>query len=44
MPAAVAHMEAQIKLESTLFIVASKSGSTTEPQMFERYFYERVKQ
>jgi glucose-6-phosphate isomerase len=43
-PAAVAHLEAQITLESTLFIVASKSGSTTEPQMFERYFYERVKQ
>jgi len=43
-PAAVAHLEAQIKLESTLFIVASKSGSTTEPQMFERYFYDRVKQ
>ena len=43
-PAAVAHLESQIKLESTLFIVASKSGSTTEPQMFERYFYERVKQ
>jgi glucose-6-phosphate isomerase len=42
-PAAVAHLEAQVKLESTLFIVASKSGSTTEPQMFERYFYERVK-
>lgn len=43
-PAAVAHLESQIKLESTLFIVASKSGSTTEPQMFERYFYDRVKQ
>jgi transaldolase / glucose-6-phosphate isomerase len=43
-PAAVAHLEAQIKLESTLFIVASKSGSTTEPQMFQRYFYDRVKQ
>ena len=43
-PAAVAHLEAQVKLESTLFIVASKSGSTTEPQMFERYFYDRVKQ
>lgn len=43
-PAAVAHIEAQVKLESTLFIVASKSGSTTEPQMFERYFYDRVKQ
>ena len=43
-PAAVAHIEAQLKLESTLFIVASKSGATTEPQMFERYFYQRVKQ
>jgi glucose-6-phosphate isomerase len=42
-PAAVAHIESQIKLENTLFIVASKSGSTTEPQMFERYFYDRVK-
>jgi glucose-6-phosphate isomerase len=43
-PAAVAHIEAQVKLATTLFLVASKSGSTTEPQMFERYFYERVKQ
>jgi glucose-6-phosphate isomerase len=43
-PAAVAQIEAQVKLASTLFIVASKSGSTTEPQMFERYFYDRVKQ
>ncbi|PSH04983.1 MAG: glucose-6-phosphate isomerase [Acidobacteria bacterium] len=43
-PAAVASIEAQVKLESTLFIVASKSGSTTEPQMFARYFYDRVKQ
>lgn len=43
-PAAVARLEAQIKLESTLFIVASKSGSTTEPQMFECYFYEKLKQ
>lgn len=43
-PAAVARLETQIKVESTLFIVASKSGSTTEPQMFERYFYDRVKQ
>jgi glucose-6-phosphate isomerase len=42
-PAAVAHIEALVKLQTTLFIVASKSGSTTEPQMFERYFYERLK-
>jgi glucose-6-phosphate isomerase len=43
-PAALRQIEAQVKLESTLFIVASKSGSTTEPQMFQRYFYERVRQ
>ncbi len=43
-PAAVAQIEAQVKLPHTLFIVASKSGSTTEPQMFQRYFYERVKE
>jgi len=41
-PAAVAHIESQIKLATTLFLVASKSGSTTEPQMFERYFFGRV--
>ena len=43
-PAAVAQIEAQVKLPSTLFIVASKSGSTTEPQMFQRYFYERLRE
>ncbi|HVR41563.1 MAG TPA: hypothetical protein VMU84_20880, partial [Thermoanaerobaculia bacterium] len=26
-----------------LFIVASKSGTTTEPMMFHRYFFDRVK-
>ncbi len=43
-PAAVAQIEAQVNVPRTLFIVASKSGSTTEPQMFQRYFYERVKE
>ena len=43
-PAAVARIEARVKLPRTLFIVASKSGSTTEPLMFQRYFYERVKE
>ena len=42
-PEAVRNLEAQIKLERTLFIVASKSGTTTEPLMFHRYFYDRVK-
>jgi transaldolase/glucose-6-phosphate isomerase len=42
-PEAVRILEARINLERTLFIVASKSGTTTEPQMFHRYFYDRVK-
>ena len=43
-PEAVAMLEAQIDVARTLFIVASKSGTTTEPMMFHRYFYDRVKQ
>lgn len=43
-PDAVAAIEAQIQPATTLFLVASKSGSTTEPQMFQRYFFDRVKQ
>jgi transaldolase/glucose-6-phosphate isomerase len=42
-PEAVAALEAKIDLARTLFIVASKSGSTTEPVMFHRYFYDRVR-
>lgn len=42
-PDAVRDLESRIKLERTLFIVASKSGTTTEPMMFHRYFYDRVK-
>jgi transaldolase/glucose-6-phosphate isomerase len=42
-PEAVAMLEAKLDLARTLFIVASKSGSTTEPMMFHRYFYDRVK-
>ena len=42
-PEAVSMLEAKIKIERTLFIVASKSGTTTEPVMFHRYFYDRVK-
>ena len=43
-PEAVALLEAKIDVAKTLFIVASKSGTTTEPMMFHRYFYDRVKQ
>ncbi len=42
-PTAVRHLEQKINLGTTLFIVSSKSGATTEPQMFQRYFYDRVK-
>ncbi|HEV7920298.1 MAG TPA: bifunctional transaldolase/phosoglucose isomerase [Thermoanaerobaculia bacterium] len=42
-PEAVRNLEATLDVGRTLFIVASKSGGTTEPQMFHRYFYDRVK-
>jgi len=42
-PQAVRNLESRLKIERTLFIVASKSGTTTEPMMFHRYFYDRVK-
>ena len=43
-PATVAAFEAKVDLARTLFIVASKSGSTVEPLMFYRYFFDRVRQ
>jgi transaldolase / glucose-6-phosphate isomerase len=42
-PEAVRSLEQSLNLQRTLFIVASKSGTTTEPMMFHRYFYDRVK-
>jgi transaldolase/glucose-6-phosphate isomerase len=42
-PEAVANLEARIDVGRTLFMVASKSGGTTEPMVFHRYFYDRVK-
>lgn len=41
-PAQVLAVERRVKLAKTLFIVASKSGSTLEPNIFQQYFYERV--
>ena len=41
-PAQVKAVEEKIDLAKTLFIVASKSGSTLEPNCFKQYFYERV--
>jgi transaldolase/glucose-6-phosphate isomerase len=43
-PAQVRACEAKIDLLKTLFIVASKSGSTLEPNIFKDYFFERVKE
>ncbi|MFN0242181.1 MAG: bifunctional transaldolase/phosoglucose isomerase [Planctomycetota bacterium] len=43
-PAQVAGLERKLDLARTLFVVASKSGSTLEPDIFERYFFERVKE
>ncbi len=41
-PAQVKALEDALDLAQTLFIVASKSGTTTEPEAFFRYFYGRV--
>lgn len=43
-PEAVHTLEKNVPLEKTLFIVASKSGTTTEPNAFYRYFWHRVDQ
>jgi glucose-6-phosphate isomerase len=41
-PTSVIRVEQQIDMARTLFIVASKSGGTTETNMFYQYFYGRV--
>lgn len=41
-PAQVKAIEDKLDLAKTLFIVASKSGSTLEPNCFKQYFFERV--
>ncbi|WP_291853463.1 bifunctional transaldolase/phosoglucose isomerase [Bradyrhizobium sp.] len=41
-PAQVRAMEASVDLAKTLFIVSSKSGSTTEPNAMKDYFFDRV--
>src|SRR6266545_2791303 len=43
-PAQVKAIEDKIDLDKTLFIVASKSGSTLEPNIFKACFFEKVKQ
>ncbi len=41
-PAQIKTLENKIDLAKTLFIVASKSGSTLEPNTFKQYFYTKV--
>ncbi|HSD64071.1 MAG TPA: bifunctional transaldolase/phosoglucose isomerase [Ignavibacteriaceae bacterium] len=43
-PAAVKNIESQIDPAKTLFIVASKSGTTTETLSFDHYFYDLLKE
>ena len=43
-PAQIRALERKVDLAKTLFIVASKSGSTLEPNIFKQYFFERVRQ
>ena len=42
-PAQVAAFEARLDLARTLVVVASKSGSTLEPNILKRYFFERMR-
>jgi transaldolase / glucose-6-phosphate isomerase len=41
-PAQIEAVETQIDLGRTLFVVASKSGTTLEPNIFKQYFFNRV--
>jgi transaldolase/glucose-6-phosphate isomerase len=41
-PAQVRAMEKAVNLSKTLFIVSSKSGGTTEPNVMKDYFFARV--
>lgn len=42
-PSTVAELEQSLPLRHTLFIVASKSGTTAEPLAFGDYFYDKLK-
>jgi len=43
-PAQIRSIESQVDLAKTLCIVASKSGSTLEPNIFKQYFFDRMQQ
>jgi transaldolase / glucose-6-phosphate isomerase len=42
-PATIQKVEREVDLPETLFIIASKSGTTAEPLAFGEYFYAKVK-
>lgn len=42
-PATIRRIADEAPLEETLFIVASKSGTTAEPRAFEEFFYEQLR-
>ena len=41
-PAQIRELEEKIRIPDTLFIISSKSGTTTEPNAFYAYFHEKV--
>ncbi len=41
-PQQIKELEGKIDIASSLFIISSKSGTTTEPNAFYAYFYEKV--
>jgi transaldolase/glucose-6-phosphate isomerase len=43
-PGQIQSIERQVDLSRTLFVVASKSGSTLEPNIFQQYFFDRARQ
>lgn len=43
-PSQVRAFEHRVELAKTLCVVASKSGSTTQPLVFQKYFFERMRQ
>ena len=42
-PAQIRFIESGIDIQHTLFLVSSKSGTTLEPNILKRYFFERVR-
>ena len=43
-PDVIARFRDQIDIEHTLFVIASKSGTTTEPTVFYKFWYDEVSQ